>query len=125
MDEQHQRWIAVINDVEEAILSGRTASQIEPALEAMVQYTLHHFSEEEALLERLSYPELGRHRTLHGVFREHVRKLREALDKDEMELGTKVMNVLQDWLVDHILVEDRKYARFALQDPDRALAEAR
>ena len=64
------------------------------------------------MLERIRYPELGRHKKQHESF---VRKLLD--DVKEYGEGRKFVpnnfvRFLRDWILSHIAVEDTKYARY-------------
>jgi hemerythrin-like metal-binding protein len=62
---------------------------------------------------RYKYPDLLEHIVLHKKF---VEKIQELKDKNKNEsIGRELITVLVSWLVDHISIEDKKYADFILK----------
>ena len=82
-------------------------------------YTTMHFTHEEQLMEKMGYGGIEEQKKQHRMF---VQKLEEFTDRvSKLSLGTQdamiqdLFEYLQQWLQDHIKVEDMKYARFAME----------
>ena len=78
-----------------------------------------HFTHEEQLMEKMGYGGIEEQKKQHRMF---VQKLEEFNDRvSKLSLGTQdamiqdLFEYLQQWLQDHIKVEDMKYARFAME----------
>ena len=111
-DSQHKRLIELINRLYEAMRNGKANDVIAGVLDELVEYTVNHFSAEEAMLKLHKYPELDHHKGEHAALVGQVAELVERLKSGTGSLGTDVMNFLKSWLVNHIQGTDRKYARF-------------
>ena len=77
------------------------------------------FTHEEQLMEKMGYGGIEEQKKQHRMF---VQKLEEFTDRvSKLSLGTQdamiqdLFEYLQQWLQDHIKVEDMKYARFAME----------
>ena len=86
-------------------ISGAT---IGSALEDLERYTVLHFTEEETFMRSIGYPQIDAHVALHRRF---VQKITEEKAKTEQGERTswELLHFLRDWLVNHILVEDKRY----------------
>ena len=94
-------------------------ADIRQLLKRLEDYTTMHFTHEEKLMEEMSYGGIEEQKKQHRMF---VQKLEEFTDRvSKLSLGTQdamiqdLFEYLQQWLQDHIKVEDMKYARFAME----------
>jgi hemerythrin len=114
IDEQHRRWIEIINELHDALTSTGAGGQLtERILGEMLDYAAFHFSFEEDYLRKIGYPELEKHRHQHQHFLDTILNKFQAEHRGDLVLNTEVMRLLTDWLRDHILTEDRKYMLFS------------
>ena len=76
----------------------------------MVNYTVHHFYDEELLQVQYSFPDYARHKQLHDDFKKTVGELvqRFAESGSSEELSCDVNKVVVRWLTGHIRQEDKK-----------------
>lgn len=94
-------------------------ADIRQLLKRLEDYTTMHFTHEEQLMEKMGYGGIEEQKKQHRMF---VQKLEEFTDRvSKLSLGTQdamiqdLFEYLQQWLQDHIKVEDMKYARFAME----------
>ena len=86
-------------------------------LEGLKDYTVEHFTHEEAYMEDIGFVGLQGHRIQHQMFTQKVLELTGLVDK--LTLGTQddmireLLDYLWVWLHDHIKIEDMKYAKYA------------
>lgn len=108
IDQQHRRIVDYINDLDR--LAGQPDAQLGVArvLYDLVDYTESHFSFEEALMERAGYDGLDDHHHLHRKFTFHIESLMRRHEDGE-EVAEPLLQVLEKWLLHHILEEDRDY----------------
>jgi hemerythrin-like metal-binding protein len=110
IDMQHKRLVAMINQLEDAVDSGKGAvnEEIGSVLVQLVEYTQYHFSEEENIQREIGFSEAVRHAEYHRMFVEEIKETLMRL-KDGGSINVyELMNFLRDWLLNHILTEDRK-----------------
>ena len=122
MDAQHARWIDLIEkfrSVGSAHLMDRAGINAAiHALEQLLKYTQGHFASEEQFIAGHNYPDLEAHKKQH---RELEAVLVKLLDHAHAHAtgGTPLkLNLFATvWLLEHIMQEDDKYARFILGKP--------
>jgi hemerythrin len=112
MDNQHQRWIDLINDLHDAMQQGKGSESVNQTLASMLDYTRVHFANEERLLLKHSYPGYTQHKQLHDGFIKKIKDLQDRLQKGHILLTMEIMKSLRDWLTHHIQSVDRQYAPF-------------
>jgi hemerythrin len=116
LDAQHKEWISIFNKLHTTLLTGKpeelTSASVE-ALKAMQQYALYHFAFEEGFLRDLDYDDMARHVMLHKKFYDKICDHINEVRSGKVVLNTKLIKLMKSWLLDHILIEDKKYARFA------------
>lgn len=122
IDKQHQEWIEIFNRLEDAFLNG-SSSNIEELkkemLKELVEYTNYHFKTEEKVMNDNDYPEAATHWRYHKNFKNLVnQKLIEFRDEGSV-LGSQLLLLMKNWLVSHIVIEDRKLVTF-LESKEKA-----
>jgi hemerythrin-like metal-binding protein len=76
-------------------------------VEELEDYSVFHFTAEEALLEAAEYPLLEAHRTEHQKFIDRLAKFRrEGIVNQPYE----VLTFMNRWLVNHIKRTDQQYS---------------
>lgn len=112
VDAQHRNLYAIVNELDDAIRDERARESVALVLVRVLLHAKTHFHDEEALMERIGFPELERHRDLHREFEREA----EALS-DEYLAGTAIATdslagFLHDWLIEHIGSEDRQIVTY-------------
>jgi hypothetical protein len=71
-------------------------------------------------MEAYSYPNLAQHKRLHRHLRRTVYATQAVFGKDPMDVDpAKMLRFLRDWLMHHIVEEDKKYVPY-LRDNEAA-----
>lgn len=113
IDAQHKKWIEIINQLHNCLMSPDGLHEITiKTLEAMVDYGVFHFSFEEDYLRKIGYPDIEAHKKEHDLFLNKIMQYRDAERAGKLVLNSEIMRILQQWLKEHILNEDKKYSAF-------------
>lgn len=112
MDVHHKRLFEIANSIAETLRSGAEVGLLAKSFEALIDYTHYHFAAEEALMERYGYPETASHMQRHRKLELQVAEYYENISNGGMPSDAEFLQFLKDWLVHHILEEDRKYSAF-------------
>jgi hemerythrin len=115
IDKQHQKLIAMINKLDEAMRQGKGRAVMHKIIEGLVTYMQIHFACEEIFFAQFRYPYTAQHVKEHMEFARKVAKFQRDFDNGDLTLSTKVINFLSVWLRDHIQGTDRKYVKFLHQ----------
>ncbi len=112
-DSDHQRLIAILNNLWEASEERRGHEVIEAILADLVEYTRTHFAREEDMFARWDYPGAALHKQAHARLLATAGDLLDKFRADRSEtVADEVFEFLRDWLVKHILGDDALYANF-------------
>ena len=112
IDDQHQKLINMVNQLHVAMLKGEGKTVVGPILTELTAYTVYHFSTEEGYMQKYSYPSMQTHRLEHQKFVQKVGDFKSQYDGGIIGLSNEVMLFLSDWLKDHILGTDKKFAPY-------------
>lgn len=107
IDKQHRRIVDLINKLNTAHESGDPAV-INHVLGELVDYTLSHFSFEEELQEKASYPFSKAHKRVHEIFTKRVSEFQRRAAAGE-NVAHELLIMLKIWLVNHIKGDDADY----------------
>lgn len=109
MDAQHKKLVAMINDLHDAMKDGHGKEALGRTLDGLIDYAGIHFADEEKLMVKVNFAELPAHKLEHEAFVKKAFKLQADFHTDQVVLSFTVMEFLKDWLVNHILKNDKKY----------------
>jgi hemerythrin-like metal-binding protein len=76
----------------------------------LLEYTQTHFQQEEAMLKKTNYPQLAPHQEMHRKFVADVVTLQKQMQAGKAANSVSVLNLLRDWLVNHIQKTDKQYS---------------
>lgn len=116
LDSQHKELLRLYNLLHEALVNGSPEETIETKqliLDALVVYTLQHFTTEEKYLEEIQFPERHEHCLQHQGFSEKILQLNREVKANTMVLTTSLIKILRNWITEHLDEKDQEYAKFA------------
>ncbi len=114
LDKQHKNIVRGINALSDSMEEGtKTKKTLFKLFRALKAYTDVHFSFEEDLLKKSHYPELDAHLHEHQQFIQNLETLQNAFESDfeKVNIEIKMMDFLKDWLINHIMMMDKKYTK--------------
>ena len=114
VDSQHKKLFELVNNIGKHFNDGRDINKLSETLDFLLQYTVQHFSDEEALQIKFNFPEYEYHKKLHEEFEAIVsEKAAEFKAKGSTRnLKDTVNDFVITWLVNHILKEDMKIGAY-------------
>lgn len=108
IDEQHKIWVDIMNELDDALSKGEAHETLTKIVNRMEGYIYLHFETEENIMKELNYYDIAKHIESHENFKIEVKELKKDLLFGKPVRGSKVMMIIKRWLVDHILVEDKR-----------------
>ena len=114
IDEQHKKLAEMIAKLKSVLSSNEKNRQMGETLKFLVDYTNYHFTAEEELLQRVDYPQYSYHKGLHKKFSSKITAVLMKLKKGEPVEVIDLTDFLTDWLINHILDEDKKIGDFVI-----------
>ncbi|MBI3391927.1 MAG: bacteriohemerythrin [Nitrospirae bacterium] len=112
IDAQHQKLIALINDLHDAMKTGKAKDVLGKVLSDLTDYTVYHFGVEEKLFQTHGYPEAVQHKREHDALTKQVLDIKEKFKEGKAGVTVETMAFLKDWLTNHIKKTDKKYTPF-------------
>lgn len=109
IDNQHKELFRLINAFYNSIAANLGKAAILQAIIDMEKYTVVHFSEEEAMMQKANYPYFAEHRKQHQGFIETVADFRARYEEGRMLLSLEVGGFVKKWIVEHIMQTDQQY----------------
>ena len=111
MDAHHKKMFSISSKVLQAIALG-DCKVGERAFAVLVEYAAEHFAEEEEMLRRQGYPGYQQHKRLHDRLMENIIQINQDMQANDFQSCDDLGVFLKEWVLNHILTEDQKYARF-------------
>lgn len=108
IDRQHRQIIDFINELDHALATGNRGA-VGTVIQRTIDYTVTHFTFEEALMERAGYNVSSHHKQVHDDFARRMRDYQRQFDEGR-DVGRKLLSDLRIWLTNHIRRDDKDYA---------------
>ena len=109
IDDQHKRMFATINELLDSIKTGTTEEHIGSVIDSLIQYKIFHFATEEKYFKEFNYEGAAFHISKHQEFNKKLSFLKEKYPSPTIEFAYELVDFLEDWLLDHLMVVDQKY----------------
>jgi len=120
-EDEHRRWKKLLAELTFAMRLRRGHKVVGKTLEALSEYSRHHFQEEESFLADIDYPYLEEQIRQHEFFSNWVEQAKAELGgPDQHSLAIDVLEMMKVWLSTHIQVIDGKYVDFILERAGKA-----
>lgn len=112
IDKQHRQLVEMISRLEVAFSTNAENKEMGNTLKFLVDYVNQHFSEEEAFMLNAGFPGYEQHKALHKDLIKEVTTVLLRIKKGESINSKELIAFLTDWLMNHILDEDKKIGEF-------------
>lgn len=109
IDNQHKKLVEIINNLFDSISKKEKQEIIDQSLKQLVDYTFTHFKLEEELMLRYRYVDFANHRKEHLLFVDKIKGFAADFKTGNNKVMLDIINYLKDWLLNHIMLTDRKY----------------
>jgi hemerythrin len=122
LDAQHRKYLELVsNYLHKAAGSTEDSAnlfELAETLDFLRQYAAEHFTAEEAVMERVNFPDYELHKQEHLFFLKHVDELyQEMLVNGYGEkLALEVHFYIAEWFIEHIQLSDVKLVEFLNQE---------
>ena len=110
VDDQHKRLFEIAGEIYELVKLNEEVDKFDEIVEVIQElkdYTVFHFTAEEAYMLEVGYPRFFSHKVLHQEFIAKVNSVNiTALDEDQTKYLLEMLTFVLDWLQNHILRVD-------------------
>jgi hemerythrin len=114
VDDQHKKLIDLTNKLYAGCLAGDDEAKVYflETVHDTVDYVKYHFTAEEKILEKIKYPYITEHKKAHESFVKRIFEEVKSFEEGKKFVPNIFVRYLKDWILTHIAVEDKKYARY-------------
>jgi len=111
-DVQHKYLIEIINELAEAIETGRASQSVNKILNLLQYYTEWHFQREEMCMDRFRCPAHAANKEAHSQFITTFLQFRDEFHASggSEDIALRMYHTLVAWLVNHIQKVDAQLA---------------
>ena len=111
IDNEHKVLFEIADEIYELCINEFVPDKydnIRHILEELRNYTLTHFEHEEAYMESIHYERLPEQKRQHEALEETINDWDvDAIDENQDETIEEILRLVTNWLVNHILHEDK------------------
>jgi hemerythrin len=114
MNDEHKELISLMNRLHERNLAGASKTELLKAIKDLAQFTVKHFTDEEAFMESIQFPGLETHRLIHkDLLQKFTKQAADFEHGSAMKVPESMFTFLRVWLSAHIRGIDCKYGKHA------------
>ena len=123
VDDDHKKILQLINRLGEMRRDGRSENGAASVIASVAAYTDYHFRREERILEAIQFPELDKHRAIHGRLKSKTNEYLQAVLEHPKLVDVEGFEAfLLQWWENHILTEDMAYKSFVSESAKARMA---
>ena len=115
IDREHKRLFEIAENLYQLKCREYVTDKYDHIREILTElrdYTMTHFEHEEAYMKSISYKRMFSQLSQHDALRETISGWDlDAIDEDQDEAIGDMLNLITDWLVNHILNEDKRIGK--------------
>jgi len=126
IDDQHKHFLNLLNNLNDEIQRKNSDETLQTAINSIFNYGMFHFRAEEKILSSCGYPEIEHQRQEHSFFVRQVKEMETSYQTGNLTRLGSVVSFLRECFINHIMIEDKKYAAFIsfCSPSERLFAEA-
>jgi hemerythrin len=110
IDLQHQHFIGILNRLYQISGKQEDLSEIQSTLDDLTSYADFHFKTEEKYFDLFEYKEAAEHKEKHRELFSKVSGFLDQFRSGKHDILFELIDFLEDWLVEHLATEDKKYS---------------
>lgn len=113
MDAEHREWLAILNELGDAINNNADRTVIGEVIRRMEFYSVTHLTNEELYMISINFPYFDAHKQAHDALVRAIVDIREKWETGmKYSLTIETVQLVRRWLTNHIKVVDKKYAAY-------------
>ncbi len=116
IDSQHRSLVQISNNLLEAFLSERPATDIAEIINILFADISQHFHDEELLLKEVNYPEITEHAQAHAKLLAKSHELAAQFKVSSLTAGDVFQFLAYEVVMQHMLTADQKFFPFISDD---------
>lgn len=110
IDDQHRYLFELASSLPESLEDG----PLKKTIMALYKYALKHFNAEEEMMRAISYPDAVAHSQMHNDLVSRLNEISMIPFKNDEDL-IRFKLFVYDWVIEHIMHQDKKFFDYARQ----------
>lgn len=112
IDDQHKTFVGIMNDLYNHFNKGDLQmNAIMDIVKQLENYSKFHFATEEKYFDMFDYEGAEEHKKVHQDLLRRFMEIKGLIEKEGSEKITDLIDFLEDWLVNHLEIYDKKYTK--------------
>jgi len=109
IDEQHHHFINILNKTYAIANALQPEEELRQIVKELEDYAVLHFDTEEKYFDEFHYPLAEEHKEQHRELLLKAKAFNERYAKEGSGIVSEFIAFLEDWLINHLEVYDKKY----------------
>lgn len=115
MNRQHEKLVGIMNKLYDRHAAKASKPELNALLVELRDWTIKHFRDEEAVLEKMQFPQFQRHKSIHQKLIEDFTAHYNTFSAGSGAISPGFFEFLRLWLTSHMMHIDRKYGEYSQQ----------
>ncbi|HLO14202.1 MAG TPA: bacteriohemerythrin [Anaerolineales bacterium] len=111
LDKDHKALFDVFNKLHDSCIHKDNSFTLSQIIDVLISYTNHHFATEEQYMRAIGYDNIDKHIAEHKIFKDRISQLQHRNNRDDIVVTKELIVYLGNWLLNHVIVEDKKYSK--------------
>jgi len=116
LDCHHIKLFEILNAAYEDVMNSSEEQSVGTIVSELADYLAYHFAAEEQYMKDNGYEQIDAHIAEHRAFADRIETLKVNHHDNNLEAAKELIIILGNWVLHHILIEDRKYAALISQE---------
>lgn len=110
LDSHHTHMFDMVNMVYESLINNKDVNYINQLIDVLSELLACHLVAEEKHMREIGYSGIDSHVEEHSKFHNKINAISINTRGENLETAKEMIVLLGQWLIQHVLVEDKKYS---------------
>lgn len=110
LDIHHQQLFNIVNAIYDNCMKVGSVVCIGPMVDELLAFSDYHFEAEEQYMKEKGFRGIDNHISKHRAFADRIAALQLTENGNELDISKELIVYLGNWLLRHVLDEDKRYA---------------
>lgn len=117
IDQDHRYLLCLFNSIELILSDKGLHDQLPFYFDQLLEYSKFHFDREEKIQLKSNYPGHYKHKQKHIQITQRLEEVNEALKNNEAGVDNSLLELVREWIVDHLIKTDKEMSSHLKQFP--------
>jgi hemerythrin len=117
IDQDHRYLLCLFNSIELILSDKGLRDQLPFYFDQLLEYSQFHFDREEKIQLKSNYPGHFEHKQKHRQIIQRLEEVSEAIKRDDAGVEKNLVELVREWIVDHLVKTDKEMTSHLRQLP--------